>query len=202
MEFHYSALETVITGEPFADILKGLADKRQAKRILLITSSSLAISTDQFADLREQLGSRCVGLFDQVSAHTPREDVLAATQTARKLDADLLVSLGGGSIIDATKVVQLAIDQEIQSKEELLEYAQLADGSRGPKAEQYALFSDHSKIRQLAVPTTLSGAEFSNNAGVLDRSRSAKEGYRGANLCPQCIIYDPVLSMHLSLINI
>ena len=196
MEFHYSALETVITSEPFADILKVLADKRRAKRILLIASSSLATCTDQFADLREQLGPRCVGLFDQVSAHTPREDVLAATQTARKLDADLLVSLGGGSIIDATKVVQLAIDQDIRSEEELLEYAQRADGTRGPKAGKYALFSDHSKIRQLAVPTTLSGAEFSNNAGVLDRSRSAKEGYRGVDLCPQCIIYDPMLSMH------
>ena len=196
MEFHYSALETVITGEPFAEVLKGLADKRQAKRILLIASSSLATCTDQFAGLREKLGPRCVGLFDQVSAHTPREDVLAATQIARKLDADLLVSLGGGSIIDATKVVQLAIDQEIQSEEELLEYAQRADGTRGPKAGQYALFSDHSKIRQLAVPTTLSGAEFSNNAGVLDRARSAKEGYRGVDLCPQCIIYDPMLSIH------
>ena len=196
MEFHYSALETVITSEPFADILKVLADKRRAKRILLIASSSLATCTDQFADLREQLGPRCVGLFEQVSAHTPREDGLAATQTARKLDADLLGSLGGGSIIDATKVVQLAIDQDIRSEEELLEYAQRADGTRGPKAGKYALFSDHSKIRQLAVPTTLSGAEFSNNAGVLDRSRSAKEGYRGVDLCPQCIIYDPMLSMH------
>jgi alcohol dehydrogenase class IV len=58
------------------------------------------------------------------------------------------------------------------------------------------LFSEHSKIRQIAVPTTLSGAEFSNNAGVLDRSRSAKEGYRGTDLCPQCIIYDPELAVH------
>ena len=196
MEFHYSALETVVTGKPVADVLTVLADKLRAKRILLIASSSLATCTDQFADLQEQLGSRYVGLFDQVSAHTPREDVLAATQTARKLDADLLVSLGGGSIIDATKVVQLAIDQDIRSEEELFEYAQRADGTRGPKAGQYALFSGHSKIRQLAVPTTLSGAEFSNNAGVLDRSRSAKEGYRGVDLCPQCIIYDPMLSMH------
>ena len=195
MEFHYSALETVVTGEPVADVLRVLADKHGAKRILLIASSSLATYTDQFADLQERLGSRCVGLFDQVSAHTPREDVLAAIQTARKVDADLLVSLGGGSIIDASKVVQLAIDKDIRSEEELLQYAQRADGTRGPKAGQHALFSGHSKIRQLAVPTTLSGAEFSNNAGVLDRSRSAKEGYRGVDLCPQCIIYDPTLTM-------
>jgi maleylacetate reductase len=195
MEFHYSALETVVTGEPVADVLRVLADKHGAKRILLIASSSLATYTDQFADLQERLGSRCVGLFDQVSAHTPREDVLAAIQTARKVDADLLVSLGGGSIIDASKVVQLAIDKDIRSEEELLQYAQRADGTRGPKAGQYALFYGHSKIRQLAVPTTLSGAEFSNNAGVLDRSRSAKEGYRGVDLCPQCIIYDPTLTM-------
>ena len=108
MEFQYSALETVVTGKPVADVLTVLADKLRAKRILLIASSSLATCTDQFADLQEKLGSRYVGLFDQVSAHTPREDVLAAIQTARKVDADLLVSLGGGSIIDASKVVPVS----------------------------------------------------------------------------------------------
>ena len=46
------------------------------------------------------------------------------------------------------------------------------------------------------MPTTLSGAEFSNNAGVLDTERSAKEGYRAPGLCPQVIVYDPNLAQH------
>ncbi|MDA1370967.1 MAG: iron-containing alcohol dehydrogenase [Proteobacteria bacterium] len=198
-EFNYSALETVVTGEPVLSALPRLADKLQARRLFLIASSSLATHTEQFAALRQTLGPRCVGLFDRIAAHTPRDDVLAALQAARDVNADLLVSLGGGSIIDACKVVQLAIDQNIETEAELLNYVQRADGSRGEKAGDYSLFAGQAKIRQIAVPTTLSGAEFSNNAGVLDRARSAKEGYRGSNLCPQVIIYDPELATHTPL---
>ncbi|HAJ76048.1 MAG TPA: hypothetical protein DCM64_06290 [Gammaproteobacteria bacterium] len=195
-EFNYSALDTVITGESVLTALPRLVNRMGVERVLLVASASLATHTNQFAELQERLGTRCAGLFDSISAHTPRDEVLVALQAARDVDADLLVSLGGGSIIDACKVIQLAIDQDIHSEEALLEYAQRSDGSRGSKAGDYSLFSEHSKIRQIAVPTTLSGAEFSNNAGVLDRSRSAKEGYRGTDLCPQCIIYDPGLAVH------
>ena len=198
-EFNYSALDTVVTGESVLSALPRLADKLQARRLFLIASSSLATHTEQFGALRQTLGPRCVGLFDRIAAHTPRDDVLAALQAARDVNADLLVSLGGGSIIDACKVVQLAIDQNIETEAELLNYVQRADGSRGEKAGDYSLFAGQAKIRQIAVPTTLSGAEFSNNAGVLDRARSAKEGYRGPNLCPQVIIYDPELAIHTPL---
>jgi maleylacetate reductase len=117
-------------------------------------------------------------------------------EVARETDADLLVSLGGGSIIDACKVVQLAIDQGVESEAQLIEYAQYGDGTRGSKYADFSLFKGDPKIRQIAIPTTLSGAEFSNNAGVLNTQISAKEGYRGIDICPQSIIYDPQLSLH------
>lgn len=196
IRFEYSALESVSSGAALASVLPGLLEVMAAKRILLVASRSLSQASDNFQDLRSILGDRYVGLFTEIAAHTPRVDVLAALQAARDANADVLVALGGGSIIDACKVVQLAMDQDIQSAEELLQYAQFSDGSRGPKAGDFSLFTEASKIRQIAVPTTLSGAEFSNNAGVLDTDKSAKEGYKGINLCPQHIIYDPALSLH------
>lgn len=48
-------------------------------------------------------------------------------------------------------------------------------------------------VFQVAVPTTLSGAEFSNNAGITDTAKGAKEGYKAPDLCPKRIIYDPSL---------
>ncbi len=201
IEFDYTALNTVISGMPVASALARQLEKAAAERVFLVASNSLSALTNQFSELQQALGGRVVGLFDQIGAHTPRPDVMRALQAAREADADLLVSIGGGSIIDACKVIQLAIDQDIETEQQLLEYAQLGDGSRGPKAGDYvsfdsSLFSGHSKIRQIAVPTTLSGAEFSNNAGVLNPENSTKEGYRGRDLCPQTIIYDPALSLH------
>lgn len=196
IEFKYTALDSVYAGASASETLGSRVSQLEAKRVLLVASNSLAAATDQFAELRTALGDNCAGLVHDIGSHTPRTDVLRTIETARSVDADLLVSLGGGSIIDACKVVQLAIDQGLESEAQLIEYAQYGDGTRGSKYGDFSLFSGSPKIRQIAVPTTLSGAEFSNNAGVLNTEISAKEGYRGIDICPLSIIYDPQLSLH------
>ncbi len=195
-QFHYAPLEAVLLGEDVAVALPLLAEKYAAKNVFLLATRSLSRATGQFAGLQAALGARCAGLFDGISAHSPREQVLQALGEARSARTDLLVTLGGGSVIDASKVVQLALDQGIESEAQLLDYAQFGDGTRGSKAGDMSLFTTPSRVRQIAVPTTLSGAEFSNNAGVLDTRKSMKEGYRGIDLCPRAIIYDPLLSLH------
>ena len=195
-QFHYAELETVSVGESMNLTLPALVEKYEAQRVFILASGSLSRATNQFAELQATLGGRCAGVFDEIGAHSPREHVLQALTAARAVNADLLVTIGGGSIIDAGKVVQLALDQNIESEAQLLEYAQFSDGSRGSKAGDLSLFRNPSRVRQIAVPTTLSGAEFSNNAGVLDTTKSMKEGYRGTDLCPRAIIYDPELALH------
>jgi len=196
LQYHYAPLESVLVGENVALTLPRLAEKYAAKKVFLLTTGSLSRATSEFADLQAALGARCAGLFDGITAHSPREQVLKALEEVRSAGTDLLVTLGGGSVIDAGKVVQLALDQGIESEAQLLDYAQFGDGTRGAKAGDLSLFTTPSRVRQIAVPTTLSGAEFSNNAGVLDTRNSIKEGYRGIDLCPRAIIYDPMLSLH------
>ncbi|MEX0964562.1 MAG: iron-containing alcohol dehydrogenase [Pseudohongiellaceae bacterium] len=195
IEFNYSALESVHAGVAVAETLVSLIANRGSQRVLLVASNSLSQASNEFAELQTALGSTCVGLVHDIGSHTPRSDVLRTLQMARTEEADLLVSVGGGSIIDACKVVQLALDQGVESEAQLIEYAQYSDGTRGSRYGDFSLFDGGSKLRQIAVPTTLSGAEFSNNAGVLNTEISAKEGYRGVDLCPQSIIYDPQLSL-------
>lgn len=196
IEFHYSALDSVFAGTSASETLPVLVSRLGAQRVLLVASNSLARATGGFSALREALGSRCTGLVQDIRAHTPRADVMRTLDAARAADADLLVSLGGGSIIDACKVVQLALDQGIETERQLIEYAQQGDGTRGAKYGDLSLFTEAPSIRQIAIPTTLSGAEFSNNAGVLNTEVAAKEGYRASNLCPRSVIYDPALSLH------
>mgnify|MGYP003673561835 CR=1 FL=1 len=196
IEFNYSALESVSAGADCIQTLASLVTRLEAKRVLLVASNSLSHATGGFADIRAALGANCAGLIHDIGTHTPRVDVMRTLHAARSADADLLVSLGGGSIIDACKVVQLALDQGVESEAELVEYAQYSDGTHGSKYGDFSLFGGASKIRQIAVPTTLSGAEFSNNGGVLNTDIAAKEGYRGVDLCPLHIVYDPKLSLH------
>ena len=49
--------------------------------------------------------------------HTPREAVIAATEQARAADADLIVTVGGGSITDGAKAVQLCLANDIDTVE-------------------------------------------------------------------------------------
>lgn len=196
IEFNYSELKNVFAGASAPTTLARLVERLGAQRVLLVASNSLSQATGDFSEIKAALGSNFAGLFHDIGAHTPRSDVMRTLEIAREADADLLVSLGGGSIIDACKVVQLAIDQGVESQAQLIEYAQYGDGTRGSKYADFSLFKGNPKIRQVAIPTTLSGAEFSNNAGVLNTEISAKEGYRGIDICPHSIIYDPQLSLH------
>jgi maleylacetate reductase len=53
------------------------------------------------------LGNCLAGVCAEIGAHTPRSDVVAAANTAREAGADLIVTLGGGSVTDAAKMVAL-----------------------------------------------------------------------------------------------
>lgn len=194
VSFQYSDLETVHSGVDYVDALDRELKQRGLQRALLVVSSSLRRASNDLEALRAALGDRLAGVTDCVGAHTPRPDVMKIVQLARDCRADVLVSIGGGSVIDACKTVQLALDQNVQSEAHLLAYAQAADGSRGPRAGSVQHAAAQYPLRQISVPTTLSGAEYSNNAGVLNPALSAKEGYRAPGLCPQTIIYDPALA--------
>jgi maleylacetate reductase len=41
----------------------------------------------------------------KIGAHTPRIDVVAAAKAAREAQADALLTVGGGSVTDAAKMV-------------------------------------------------------------------------------------------------
>ncbi len=191
--FDYPKLETVFQGVDAVTCLAEQVASGDKERVFVIASRTLSRNSDVIQRLRQALGNRLADVFTDMPAHTPRPAVMAAIERAAGVKTDLLVSIGGGSVIDAAKTVQLALDQDIRTEAELLAYAQFADGSRGPRCGDFRLFDGPSRLRQIAVPTTLSGAEFSNNAGVTDPARSLKEGYRGPDLCPQVIIYDPLL---------
>ena len=88
-------------------------DRLGASRAFLMVSGTLNRETDEIENIRRALGSRCVGTFDAMPAHTPRAAVIAATDQARAAKADLIVTVGGGSITDGAKAVQLCLANDV-----------------------------------------------------------------------------------------
>jgi maleylacetate reductase len=97
--------------------------------------------------------------------------------------------VGGGSAIDATKVMQLCLWAGLTKPEHLDPYR----AGRGPDRVKVADIP--AGVRMLAVPTTLSAAEFTPFAGVTDAARRVKEGYGHPMLAPRAVILDPAMTL-------
>ncbi|MGZ5711857.1 MAG: iron-containing alcohol dehydrogenase, partial [Burkholderiales bacterium] len=131
-----------------------------AKRVMLLTTRSLADGA-LIRKLTSALGDRFAGRFSEIRAHSPREAVIAGAALAREVEADHLLAVGGGSVIDATKTMLLALWRGVRDVDALSALAQ----KRGA-VPPIPLDSD--RMRMTAVPTTLSAAEFTAGAGVTD----------------------------------
>lgn len=74
-----------------------------ASSVALLTSRSIGTQHDLLQRLEHALGCGFVATFDRIAAHAPEADVLAASEALARAGADVVVSFGGGSVIDAAK---------------------------------------------------------------------------------------------------
>jgi maleylacetate reductase len=128
------------------------------ERVFLITGRTLNRQTDLVSRVEEILGAAHCGTFDGMSQHTPGSAVERAAELAE--GADLLVSLGGGSVIDGTKAVAVRLGY----------------------------------VEQLAIPTTLSGAEWAHLVGVTDERAGRKSGFADPRAVPAAVILDSAVT--------
>src|SRR5882757_6480360 len=103
----FGAMDEVVFGRPAAEVIVEQMDRLRANSAFLMVSGTLNRDTDEIEKIRKALGPRCVATFDAMPPHTPREAVIAASEQARIANADLIVTVGGGSITDGAKAVQL-----------------------------------------------------------------------------------------------
>ncbi|MGZ0189701.1 MAG: iron-containing alcohol dehydrogenase, partial [Alphaproteobacteria bacterium] len=185
--FDTIAIERVVFGRPCPEALPEEADRIGAKRLFLIVSKTLDEETDQIDLIRQSLGARYAGSFSGIPSHTPRDAIIEAASAARSANADLIVTYGGGSVTDAGKMVQLCLQHSITSPDQLDAYRETiqADGTR--VAPTY----EGPKVRQIAVPTTLSAGEFGAGAGCTDPKRGVKELFRHRLFVPRVVVLDP-----------
>ncbi len=178
-----SKMEEVQYGRPAADAVAELVQRFEAKRVFLMVSGTLSRETDEVERLREALDDCCVGTFDRMPAHTPRGAVIAATRQARKAKADLIVTLGGGSVTDGGKAVQLCLANGVRD-------AAALGKLRAPAQVKPP------QVRQISVPTTLSAGEFSSFAGVTDERAKVKELFSHPEIIPRAVVLDAAVTEH------
>ncbi|MFO1115248.1 MAG: iron-containing alcohol dehydrogenase [Beijerinckiaceae bacterium] len=189
-EYRYIAQEKVIFGRPAAEAVVQQATVRGARRVFVVSTKSLSRKTPVVESIMKALGERCAGLFDECIEHTPRESVIALVSRLRETGADLVVTIGGGTPIDTVKVALLCLEVGATSTKDLDNWhvRVKADGSREIPAVPMG------KVRQIAIPTTLSGAEFSDLGGCTDVAQGIKQGFTAPGVCPVVVVLDPAFT--------
>ncbi|MFC3225844.1 iron-containing alcohol dehydrogenase [Marinibaculum pumilum] len=183
--YDFLKLERVIWGQPAAEAVLAEAELRSAGRVFIVASHSLNTKTPVVQRIADALGSRHAGTFDGCREHAPRDTVVAAILAARAARPDLIVSVGGGTVIDTVKIVLIGLAHDVTTEEELSAYRMTAGAKIAPPP-----------CRQIAVPTTLSAAEFSNLGGSVDPKRGVKDPFTGPEVGPAAVILDPAACIY------
>lgn len=185
--FHYANPGTIHWG---AGCVPALLDRELrrvgAERVLLLTTRS-ATSDARLAPAVESLiAGRLAGRFSDIGQHAPVHSVMQAAEAARTVHADAIVSLGGGSPIDAAKAVAFSIATGLD-----LERPEDLSRARGARLERV--------LPHLAIPTTLSVAELSGSAGFSATETRQKIGVAAPELRPAAVFYDADLALRTPL---
>ncbi|MBI4595210.1 MAG: iron-containing alcohol dehydrogenase [Candidatus Tectomicrobia bacterium] len=166
-EYKFPLLEKVIFGAgALAQVPKEI-NRLGKERVFILTGQSLTTKTDLVRKLEALLENRWVGTYSGCQQHVPSHTVTEAAARAREAQADLIISFGGGSPIDTSKIVAL----------ELL-------GNRPQDA-----------IPQIAISTTLSAGEFTPFAGITDEKTRVKGVRADPRIMPKIVVLDPEVTL-------
>ena len=166
-EYSYLPIERVHFGPGSIAQLSEELDKIRSHRPFVITGQTIAEKTRLVDTIEKASGRKLVGVFSGIKQHAPRSSINGAISEVEKARADSLISLGGGSPIDSTKIA----------------VKELSENFAKPI------------IPHLAIPTTLSAAEFSHSAGMTDDTSKRKTGTRDPRLVPRFIFLDPKITV-------
>jgi alcohol dehydrogenase class IV len=153
-------------------------ERFSAQRAFLLAPRSLR-SEASFQQVTEILGKGLAASFIAAFEHVPLDVVVDAASAARDCNADLVVVLGGGSVIDAAKAVRTCIAASLTTSQQL--------GTFMDRREDLAA----TLIPQISIPTTLSGSEYTRSFSATDFEAGIKRSYTASAVASRTILYDP-----------
>ncbi|MFT4563627.1 MAG: maleylacetate reductase [Gammaproteobacteria bacterium] len=189
--FTFLPIEDVHYGAGALSSLEANLAKHNIKRALLITGNTLATKTNLVDKVVAASGGRIAKVFHETTQHVHRGSVINAIESARSIDADGIISFGGGTPNDTGKAVLLGLAEDIRETGDFDRYRvrfEYPSTVEVPPVNGTAL-------PMIAISTTLSGGEFTHFAGVTDSERKVKDLYIDKKLAARAVYLDPELTL-------
>lgn len=151
--------------------------------VLIVTTGRSLNRLGYVEKLKKELQNlpnvKLVAIYDQISANPQLQEITKAAEKGKENRTDIVVGFGGGSAIDAAKVVAAVIGTG--NNVETLFYQHIEPDER--------------TLPVVAIPTTAgTGSELSKAAILSDYEKHKKGGVRGKNLYPKLAIVDSVFT--------
>jgi len=185
MRYEFATAQRIIVGPGSS---AELADSAPAMgtRALLALGSGMAARGGPAADLAAQLAELGLIAASYAVAGEPQIiDVEEGARLARAASCDLVIGIGGGSVLDTAKAIAALATNDGGA----LAYMEVV-GAGNPLA--------HAPLPIIAVPTTAgTGSEVTRNAVVAAPEQRAKASIRHASMLPRLALVDSLLTHDL-----
>ncbi|MGD8739757.1 MAG: iron-containing alcohol dehydrogenase [Desulfobacterales bacterium] len=181
MRFQFSTANQIIFGPGTVKQIAPLAVERGSRPLVLTGGSP-----ERASALMDDLTAEGMEITRYPVAAEPTVDTaLAAVRSARRAECDLVIGIGGGSVIDTGKVVAALITNHGR----LADYLEVIGEAR-PLV--------HPSAPYIAIPTTAgTGAEVTRNAVLGSAQHRVKVSMRSPFMMPDLAVIDPDLTLSL-----
>lgn len=161
--------------------LENISKYINGRKILLITSQGFV--KRGLVDKIKTLCDTIIYVFTDVKSHPEFKDLESAYETIHKNDFELILAIGGGSVLDASKYISVYNDSKEASFVTNVIKGQL------PK-------ENYKTIPIIAVPTTAgTGSEITPWATIWDMDEKKKYSLHLPELFSETALYDPTLTL-------
>ncbi len=178
--FAYIAPTRLIAGKGSLSSLHKVITDLQCSRALLLTDKG--VNQAGLAKMVENnLIECCVGLYDEIPSDPDLAAIDKAVEYARSVQADCIVSVGGGSVIDSAKAMCVTL-------------------TNGGKANDHLnlLMLEGPQMPHICIPTTSgTGSEVTNVAVITSDGAGRKLFIADPWITPNAAILDPKMTVSL-----
>ena len=165
----------------------GAEAKRLGSKVLIVLGKSAMKKSgalDRLTHLLIENNLEYV-IYENVPSDPTVETIDTGTSLARKENCNLVIALGGGSVLDTGK----AISAMVTNEGSVADYQEIE--GKGRKFQ-------HKTLPFIAIPTTSgTGSEATKNAVITNTEFSLKKSIRDPMLIPEVALVDPELTLSL-----
>ena len=182
--FEFQDRTKIVFGVDSIDEVGKEVKKLDGTRVLIVTGSTAQRlgNIDRITKAMKEQGIEVAGIFDGIPENSETEIVEKGRNAAVEAGADMIVSIGGGSILDTAKGINVL----------------LSEGGNLMEDYQGANLITRPLKPLIAIPTTAgSGSEVTFAAVILNEAEHMKIAFMSPFLAPNTAILDPKLTVSM-----